>query len=122
MHLLGHEVDLCVYLLRNVAWEGYLCVFLLRRASDEAYLYVYLFTKIACEANLYVFLLRTAMARDPFFGLERISGFWNLQKAVLKHFWLLAQNHCQNGSKVWRASYFSAWSEYLLVGTLRTLF
>ena len=29
------------------------------------------------------------MAREPFFGLDRISGFWRLQKTVLKHsgFW-----------------------------------
>ena len=46
------------------------------------------------------------IAREPFFGLDRISGFWNLQKAVLKHFWFLAQNYCQNGSKTWRANYF----------------
>ena len=35
------------------------------------------------------------------------------EKAVLKYFWLLAQNHCQNGSKVSRASYFLVWTEYL---------
>ena len=25
--------------------------------------------------------------------------------------WLLAQNHCQNGAKVWRANHFSVWIE-----------
>ena len=47
-----------------------------------------------------------SMARELFFGLDRIFGFWTLQKGVLEHFWMMAQNHCQNGSKVWRASHF----------------
>ena len=54
------------------------------------------------------------IAREPFFGLDRISGFWSLQKAVLRHFWPLAQNHCQNGSFSLRASHFSVWTEYLV--------
>ena len=63
-----------------------------------------------------------SMAREPFFGLDRISGFWNHQKTVLKHFWLLAQNHCQNNSKVWRASHFWVWTEYLVFRLSRTPF
>ena len=47
------------------------------------------------------------IAREPFFGLDRISRFWSLQKAVLRHFWLLAQNHCQNNSFSLRASHLS---------------
>ena len=54
------------------------------------------------------------IARELFFGLDRTSSFWSLQKAVLKHFWLLAQNHCQNGSFSLRASHFSVWTEYLV--------
>ena len=46
------------------------------------------------------------MACELFLALDRISGFWNLQKTILKHFWFLAQNYCQNGSKTWRANYF----------------
>jgi hypothetical protein len=55
------------------------------------------------------------IAREPFFGLDRISGCWNLQKTVLKHFWPLAQNHCQNSSFSLRASHFSVWTEYLVL-------
>ena len=62
------------------------------------------------------------IAREPFFGLDRISGLWSLQKAVLKHFWALPQNHCQNGSFSLRASNFSVWTEYLVFGTSRRLF
>jgi len=40
----------------------------------------------------------------------------------LKHFWFLAQNYCQNGSKTWRASYFWVWTEYLVFGTSRNRF
>ena len=46
------------------------------------------------------------IARELFLGLKRMSGFWNLQKSVLKHFWFLAHNYCQNGSKTLRANYF----------------
>ena len=59
------------------------------------------------------------MAREPFWGLDRISGFWSLQKAVLKHVWPLAQNHYQNTSKLWRASHFSVQTEYLVFGFSR---
>ena len=62
------------------------------------------------------------IAREPFFGLDRISGFWSLQKAVLRHFWPLAQNHCQNGSFSLRASHFSVWTEYLVFGASRRPF
>ena len=60
--------------------------------------------------------------RERFFALNRISGFWNLQKAVLKHFWLLAQNHCQNALFSLRASHFSLWIEYLVFGKSRKPF
>ena len=62
------------------------------------------------------------IARDLFLSLKRISGFWNLQKSVLKHFWFLAQNYCQNGSKTWRATYFWVWTEYLVFATSRKPF
>ena len=55
------------------------------------------------------------MAREPFFGLERISGFWSRQNTVLKHIWALAENHCQNRLELWRASHFLVWSEYLVL-------
>ena len=45
-----------------------------------------------------------------------------LQKAVLKDFWPLAENHCQNGSFSLRAKYFSFWTEYLVFGTSRCRF
>ena len=62
------------------------------------------------------------MARELFLSLDRISGFWNLQKAGLKHFWFLAQNYCQNGSKIWRARYFWVWTEYVVFATSRKPF
>ena len=43
-------------------------------------------------------------AREPFFALDRISGFGILQKPVFRVFWILAQNHCQNGLFSRRAS------------------
>ena len=61
------------------------------------------------------------IAREPFLVLGRISGFWSLQKAVLKHFWPLAQNHCQNGSFSLRASHFSVWTEYLVFEASRII-
>ena len=51
-----------------------------------------------------------------------ISSFWSLQKAVLRHFWILAQNHCQNGLFSLRASHFSPWAEYLVFGASRRPF
>ena len=51
------------------------------------------------------------IAREPFFGLDRISIFWSLQQPVLMHFWPLAQNHCQNGSFSLRGGFFVIWSE-----------
>ena len=118
-----------------------LYVFLISRASVEAYLYVYLLTKVACDGNLYVcWFLESPegrfeaflapgpkplpeqlifIAREPFFGLDRISGFWRLQKAVLKHFWLLAKTiartayfHCaraifRSGPNIWFLHPFS---------------
>ena len=115
MPLLADEAYLCVYLLRNLACEGIYTYFglgelpgLADLLADEAYLYVYLLTKVACDGNFYVFWFLESpesrfetflapgpkplpeqlksIARKPFFGLDRISGFWNLQKAVLKHF------------------------------------
>ena len=62
----------------------------------------------------------TILARRT--GLDRTSSFWNLQKAVMKHFWLLAQNHCQNTLFSLRASYFLVWTEYLFFGASRKLF
>ena len=62
------------------------------------------------------------IAREPFFGLDRISGFWSLQKAVLPHFWFLAQNHCQNGLFSLRARHFSVWTEYLIFEASRKPF
>ena len=58
-------------------------------------------------------------ARKLFFGLDRRSGFWNLQKIVLKHFWCASLNYCQNVSKAYRASYF--WFR-LAFGTFRKPF
>ena len=62
------------------------------------------------------------MAREPFFGLERISGFWSRQITVLKHIWALAENHCQNRLESWRASHFLVWSEYFVFGVVRIRF
>ena len=53
---------------------------------------------------------------------NEITRFWTLQKTVLKHFCILAQNHCQNGSFSRRASHFSLWVEYLVLGPSRRLF
>ena len=62
------------------------------------------------------------IAREQFFALNRISVPWSLQRAVLKHFWLLAQNHCQNALFSLRASHFSLWTEYLVFGDSRKPF
>ena len=40
----------------------------------------------------------------------------------LKHFWFLAQNYCQIGSKTWRATYFWVETEYLIFETSRKPF
>ena len=58
-------------------------------------------------------------ARELFFGLDRISSFWSHQKAVMKHFWLLAENHCQNGLFSLRASHFSVWTEEHILALCR---
>ena len=62
------------------------------------------------------------ITREPFFALDRIFGFWKLQEAVLKHFWPLTQNHCQNALFLLRASHFSLWTEYLAFGGSRKSF
>ena len=62
------------------------------------------------------------IARELFFGLDQISGFWSLQEDVLRHFLPLAQNHCQNRSFSLRASHFSVWTEYLVFGASRKPF
>ena len=41
-----------------------------------------------------------------------------LQKAVVKDFWPLAENHCQNGLFSLRASHFSVWTEYLVFAAI----
>ena len=53
--------------------------------------------------------------------LQTWKSGWTFQKAVLKHFWFLAQNHCQNGSKSWRERYWWVRTDNLVFGLTTSL-
>ena len=74
------------------------------------------------DIHTYTFHSRASNIHTYTLGSPNICGFWSRQNIVLKHFWALAQNHCQNGLESWRASHFSVWSEYLVFGVVRFLF